>query len=132
MITSNPILKECCHGNIETDNSIVYWKFGNRIDFILYVYGAMDIWGGNVEQDRLREKIGVRIKSLKNEVLIDGITGRFTKVKRYSRMVALNGSIPSSDEFSTNFNMDRLKKLKGRKLSVTYLELTEEIGLIVC
>ena len=132
MITSNHILKECCCVDNETDNTIVYWKFGNRIDFILYVYGARDIWGGNVEQDRLREKIGVRIKSLKNEVLIDGITGRFTEVKRYSRMVALNGSIPSNDEFVTNFNMDRLKKLNGRKLSVIYLELTEEIGLIVC
>ena len=132
MITSTPILKECCCVNNETDNSIVYWKFGDRIDFILYVYAARDIWGGKVEQDRLCEKLGARIKSLKNEVLIDGIAGRFTEVKRYSRMVALNGFIPSIDEFATNFNMGVFKKLKGRKLSVIYLELTEEIGLIVC
>ena len=132
MITSNPILKECCCVNIETNNSIVYWKFDNRIDFILYVYAATDIWGGKVGQDKLCEKIGVRIKGLNNEVLIDGIMGRFTRVQRYSRMVALNGFIPSNDEFVTNFNMNILKKLNGRKLSVIYLELTEEIGLIVC
>lgn len=132
MITSNSILKECCLVNNETNNSIVYCKFDNRIDFILYVYSATDIWGGKVGLDRFCEELGARIKSLDNEVLIDGIAGSLTDVHRYTRMVALNGSIPSSDEFVTNFNMGILKKLKGRKLSVICLELTEEIGLIVC